>query len=115
MVLQALVLWVLGSQAVMAVFTGSITSIASSLFLVGLILGAAIWASNVAIGLWKLRRWAHTPALMLQLLGAAIGTASFSGEFAEPLVGGLLLGSAALAFVLLFGGGVRSLFHTATD
>jgi hypothetical protein len=52
---------------------------------------------------------------MLQLLGAAIGTASFSGEFAEPLVGTLLLGSAALAFVLLFGGGIRGLFHRSTD
>ncbi|MEL0291009.1 MAG: hypothetical protein VW942_01370, partial [Aquiluna sp.] len=70
---------------------------------------------SVVLGLWKLKRWAHTPALMLQLLGAAIGTASFSGEFAEPLVGTLLLGSAALAFVLLFGGGIRGLFHRSTD
>ena len=112
---QALVLWGLGLQSILAVLNGSVTSIASSLFLVGLIVGAAIWATNVVLGLWKLKRWAHTPALMLQLLGAAIGTASFSGEFAEPLVGTLLLGSAALAFVLLFGGGIRSLFHSSTD
>lgn len=113
--LQALVLWVLGIQAVLAVIAGTVASITSSLFLVGLILGAAIWATNVMLGLWKLRRWSHTPALMLQLLGAAIGTASFTGEFAEPLIGSALLGSSALAFVLLFGGSVRGLFHEAND
>ena len=113
--MQALVLWALGVQAILAFLAGSVTSITSSLFLIGLILGAAIWSANVALGLWKLRRWAHTPALMLQLLGAAIGTASFSGEFAEPLIGISLLASSALGFVLLFGGGIRSLFHSATD
>ena len=113
--MQALVLWVLGVQAVLAVIVGSVTSLASSLFLVGLILGAGIWATNVAIGLYGLRRWAHTPALMLQLLGAAIGTASFGGEFAEPLIGISLLGSSALGFVLLFSSSVRNLFHETTD
>ena len=94
--------------------TGSVTSITSSLFLIGLILGAAIFATNVGVGLWKLRRWAHTPALMLQLLGAAIGTASFSGEFAEPLdwyftTSGLMR---LWDLCCLFGGGIRSLFHS---
>ncbi|MBL6593182.1 MAG: hypothetical protein ISP16_03870 [Candidatus Aquiluna sp.] len=115
MAMQALVLWALGVQAILAFVAGSVTSTTSSLFLIGLILGAAIFATNVGVGLWKLRRWAHTPALMLQLLGAAIGTASFSGEFAEPLIGVSLLASSALGFVLLFGGGIRSLFHSATD
>ena len=113
--MQAIVLWVLGAQAILALVEGSVTSLTSSLFLVGLILGAAVWASNVAFGLWTLRRWSHTPALMLQLLGAAIGTASFSGEFAEPLIGTALLATSALGFVLLFGGGIRNLFHKATD
>ena len=113
--MQALVLWALGVQAIVAFVAGSVTSITSSLFLIGLILGAAIWSTNVGVGLWKLRRWAHTPALMLQLLGAAIGTASFSGEFAEPLIGIALLATSALGFALLFGGGIRSLFHGATD
>jgi len=113
--LQALVLWVLGMQAVLAVIAGTVASIASSLFLVGLILGAAIWATNVAFGLFRLSRWAHTPALMLQLLGAAIGTASFGGEFAEPLIGISLLGSSALGFVLLFASSVRNLFHETND
>jgi len=113
--MQALVLWALGVQAILAFMAGSVTSITSSLFLIGLVPGAAIFAATVGVALWRLRRWAHTPALMLQLLGAAIGTASFSGEFAEPLIGISLLASSASGFVLLFGGGIRSLFHSATD
>ena len=95
---QSLVIWALLAQTGVAIITGDISSITSALFLAGLMLAAGIWSLNVAIGLFRKRRWAHTPGLILQLLVASIGTASFSGEFGIAWLGWLLLLPAALTF-----------------
>ncbi len=70
---------------------------------------------NIGIGLLKLKKWAHTPALVLQLIFAAIATASFSGDFAQPAIGLPLLAMALISFVALFGGGIRDLLHRSTE
>lgn len=107
---QSLVIWALLAQTGVAIITGDISSITSALFLAGLMLAAGIWSLNVAIGLFRKRRWAHTPGLILQLLVASIGTASFGGEFGIAWLGWLLLLPAALTFYLLFSKTVRAEF-----
>jgi hypothetical protein len=108
--LQALLIWALCVFAVVSILSGDSSSLTSALFLLGLLLAAGLWASNVALGLIRRKRWAHTPAMILQLLTAAIATASFAGEFGSVWIGLGLLIPAALSFYLLFSQSVRSEF-----
>ena len=109
--LQSLVIWGLGVWSIALLFSDSATSLASALFLIGLLLAAALWSSNIALGLFRVKRWAHTPALVFQLLVASIGVASFAGEFGDPLIGVALLVPATVTFVLLFSKSVRDKFQ----
>ena len=105
--IQAAGLWLVGIWSILAILQGDRSSLVSSLFLLGLLLGAALWATNIALGLLKRKSWSHTAAMVLQLLVASIGTASFAGEFGSLLIGLGLLLPAALAFYLLFSKQVR--------
>jgi hypothetical protein len=82
----------------------------SALFLIGMLLAAGLWTSNIALGLLRQKRWAHTPALILQLLLASIGVASFAGQFGNAVIGVALLVPAAIVFYFLLSGSVRGLF-----
>ena len=112
--IQAMVLWAAGLFSLLALFQGDSSSLASSLFLSGIILAAAIWASNIFLGLANYRRWSHTAAIVLQLIAAAIGTASLTGEFAQPLIGWPLVVMAATGFIALFNGTIRMMFYGPT-
>lgn len=83
----------------------------SALFLIGLLIAAGLWSSNIALGLWRLKRWAHTPALVFQLLIASIGVASFGGEFGDVAIGVVLLVPATATFFVLFSRSVREQFQ----
>ncbi len=108
---QSLVIWGLSVWSIMLLFIEAPTFYVSALFLIGLMLAAALWSSNIALGLIKLKRWAHTPGMVFQLLVASIGVASFAGEFGDVLIGlGLLLPATAV-FVLLFSKDVRDQFQ----
>jgi hypothetical protein len=93
------------------IFVETPTSLLSALFLIGLLFAAGLWSSNIALGLWRKSRWAHTPAMVLQLLIASIGVASFVGEFGNLLIGALLLVPATVVFVVLFSRSVREMFQ----
>ena len=108
--LEAMLLWVLSLLSVLALFGGDSSSLVSTLFLIGIIFAAAIWVSNIALGLRRLRRWSHTAALVVQLIFAAIGSASLVGEFALLWVGIPMLLVSLTAFVCLFSGQVRELY-----
>jgi hypothetical protein len=108
--LESAALWGLSIWSGLAILQGNSFSLTSSLFLLGLLLAAALWASNIALGLWRRKRWSHTAGMVLQLLIASIATASFSGDFAAPAIGWGLLIPAALSFYLLFSKQVRAEF-----
>lgn len=112
---QSSVIWGLTFWSIFALVSGDFLNLFSSIFLTGILAAFALWSINIAIGLFRLRKWAHTPALVLQLIAAAIATASFSGEFAQPIIGAVLLITAGICFICLFGGGVRDLLHRATE
>jgi hypothetical protein len=109
--LQSLAIWGLLAWVISLIFLETPTSLLSALFLIGLLVSAGLWSSNIALGLWKLKRWAHTPALVFQLLIASIGVASFGGEFGDLAIGSLLLVPAAATFFLLFSKSVREQFQ----
>jgi uncharacterized membrane protein YhaH (DUF805 family) len=107
---EGMLLWGLTILAGLALFSGDSSSLISTLFLIGIIFAAAIWLSNIALGLRRLKRWSHTAALVVQLIFAAIGSASLVGEFAQPLIGVPLLLLALTVFVALFNSRVRELY-----
>ncbi len=109
--LQSLVIWGLSVWAIVLLVSETALSFVSALFLIGLLLAAGLWSSNIAIGLLRQRRWAHTPALVFQLLVASIGVASFAGEFGDAVIGVLLLVPATVTFILLFSRSVREQFQ----
>ena len=108
---EALTLWVLSIWAIASLFLEKPLSLTSALFLIGMLLAGALWVSNIAIGLLRIKRWAFTPALILQLLVASIGVASFPGEFGNAVIGFGLLLPALLTFVMLFAKSVREQFQ----
>ena len=105
--LESLALIAVTLWSLLAIIQGNTLSLTSSLFLLGLLAAASLWAGNITFGLVKKKRWSHTAAMVLQLLIASIATASFSGEFASPVIGWSLLIPAALSFYLLFSKSVR--------
>ena len=109
--LQSLVIWGLSVWAIVLLVSETALSFVSALFLIGLLVAAGLWSSNIAIGLLRQRRWAHTPALVFQLLVASIGVASFAGEFGDAVIGVLLLVPATVTFILLFSRSVREQFQ----
>ncbi len=108
---QSLIIWGLTIWSIALLFIEAPTFYVSALFLVGLMLAAALWSSNIALGLIKLKRWAHTPGMVFQLLIASIGVASFGGEFGDVLIGLALLLPATMVFILLFSKDVRDQFQ----
>lgn len=110
MVLQSLVLWAVLGWAIYSVIAGDFANILSAAFLTLIVFLAVVWLSNIAFGVIKLRRSAHTPAMVIQLLIASIGAASFTGEFGNLLIGWLGLAPAAVAFILLFSKPLRREF-----
>lgn len=108
---QSLIIWGLTIWSIALLFIEAPMFYVSALFLIGLMLAAALWSSNIALGLIKLKRWAHTPGMVFQLLIASIGVASFGGEFGDVLIGLALLLPATLVFVLLFSKDVRDQFQ----
>jgi hypothetical protein len=109
--LQSLAIWGLLAWVVILIFVETPTSLLSALFLIGLLIAAGLWSSNIVIGLLRQARWAHTPAMVFQLLIASIGVASFAGEFGDFIIGGLLLVPATTVFILLFSKSVREKFQ----
>ena len=108
---QSLIIWGLSVWSIALLLIEAPMFYVSALFLIGLMLAAALWSSNIALGLIKLKRWAHTPGMVFQLLIASIGVASFGGEFGDVLIGLALLLPATLVFVLLFSKDVRDQFQ----
>jgi len=109
--LQSLAIWGLLAWVVILIFVETPTSLLSALFLIGLLVAAGLWSSNIVVGLLRQARWSHTPAMVFQLLIAAIGAASFAGEFGDFVIGGLLLVPATTVFILLFSKSVREKFQ----
>ena len=108
--LQALVLWALLGWSIYSVITGDSASFISALGLTFIVFLATVWVSNIAYGVIRLRPSAHTPAMVIQLLIASIGAASFGGEFGNLLIGWLAILPSTIAFFLLLSKATREAF-----
>lgn len=98
--IQAVLLWAASVFAVISVFQKP-GDLVAALFLLLITAGFALWSTMTALKLWQLERWSHTAAVVQQLIFISIGVASFTGEFANLLIGWLLFGPATIAFISL--------------
>ncbi len=99
--LQAVALWAATAWYLFELFTARPDSMGSAVFLFALIVLAALWVSATAIGIVRRSSWARGSAVTIQILQLAIALGSFQGEFAQPLVGWILLLSAGSALTML--------------
>jgi hypothetical protein len=109
--IQATILAGFAVLSVIYILAGGVLSLVSALFLTGMLLAASAFMINVAIGMFRLKRWAYTPSFVLQLLIVSIGVASFSGEFGVVAIGVALSVPAAIVFFAMFSKNVRELFR----
>ncbi|MCX8529794.1 MAG: hypothetical protein ORN27_06995 [Rhodoluna sp.] len=87
---------------VVATVAGEVKSLPTMLALAALGLILAVWLAFVIKSLWGGRRWARNGAIFWQLVQLTVAWGSFTGEFANPVIGvGLILPSVAV-IVLLF-------------
>lgn len=108
--MQSAIIWLLFLQALFAIATNDNSDFLATVFLAGILFFAGLWSSNIVLGLIRLKPWSYSAAIVLQLLAAAIGTASFLGEFGSYQIGFAILLPALAIFVMLLGKGVRELF-----
>lgn len=109
--MESLAIWLLSIQALLSIFFGDYSNLVATLFLVGFLFFAGLWTSNIAIGLFRKKRWSYTAAIVLQLLIGSVAAASFAGTYASPIIGLVLLLPSAAALMLLFTESVRGLFR----
>lgn len=94
---------------VVATLAGEVRSLPTMLALAALGLVLAVWLAFVVKALASGRRWARNGAIFWQLVQLTVAWGSFTGEFANPLIGvGLILPSLTV-IVLLF---EKSVFAT---
>lgn len=109
--LQSLLLSAVGAWGVWQLLLGNTESFTTAITLAAILLAAVVWSTNIAIGLFKLKPWSRTAAVVVQMIFISIGVASFGGSFGNFWIGALLLAPASLTLFLLFGRSVGELFR----
>ena len=92
----------LAAWAGVALISGSARSVPTLLAELVFFLGAGLWLLLVATRLLQGNSWARSAAVFWQLVQLAVASASFSGEFANPVIGVSLIVSSLVVGVFLF-------------
>jgi hypothetical protein len=100
--IEAAVLLFLGGLLVVDTMLGSAKSVPTAVALAALVLAPGIWLVFVVRALLRCRRWARNASLFWQLVQLSIASASFTGRFANPLIGSALVVTAVIVIALLF-------------
>lgn len=98
--LEALALLAAGVMLLTALFTQPQQSMASSIFLVVLVIGIAIALGAVGLNFFKGYRWTRSAVFVWQLLIVAIAFPAFSSG--APILGAVMASPAIAVAVLLF-------------
>ena len=83
------------------IIAGQSKSFVTAISLFALVAAAAVWVGNILAGLARNRRWSRSGAFFWQLIQLSIGTASFSGQFANWAIGLALIVPSLIVCVLL--------------
>ena len=99
---EGILIGYLAALQLIEIITGAVVVLVTGLSLLALLLGVTLWLFYVARSLLAAKRWARSGALFWQLIQLAVASASFSGEFASPVIGWSLIAVSALALALVF-------------
>ena len=99
---EGILIGYLAALQLIEIITGAVVVLVTGLSLLALLLGGTLWLFYVARSLLAAKRWARSGALFWQLIQLAVASASFSGEFASPVIGWSLIAVSALALALVF-------------
>lgn len=83
------------------ILAGASKSFITAISLFALVAAAAVWVGNIVVGLARNRRWSRSGAFFWQLVQLSIGTASFSGQFGNWIIGLALIVPSVIVCVLL--------------
>jgi hypothetical protein len=99
---EALAPFGLAAWAGVALISGSARSVPTLLAELVFFLAAGAWLANVSRRLMQGASSARSAAVFWQLVQLAVASASFSGEFANPVIGVSLIVSSLVVGVFLF-------------
>ena len=111
--LEALAPAFLAAWDLIDILSGKALMLSALLAQLALWLGAALWVGFTARRLYEGRPWARSAAVFWQLVQLAIAWGSFTGKYANWWIGGALIVTSLLVFVLVLS--KQSLEHTARD
>lgn len=111
--LEALAPAFLAAWDLIDILSGKALMLSALLAQLALWLGAALWVGFTALRLYEGRPWARSAAVFWQLVQLAIAWGSFTGKYANWWIGGTLIVTSLLVFVLVLS--KQSLEHTARD
>ena len=111
--LEALAPAFLAAWDLIDILSGKALMLSALLAQLALWLGAALWVGFTARRLYEGRPWARSAAVFWQLVQLAIAWGSFTGKYANWWIGGTLIVTSLLVFVLVLS--KQSLEHTARD
>jgi hypothetical protein len=99
--LQGAALLALGIYILIELFVSTAQSTANAIVevLLYVVMTACLWL--VARGLWRARRWARSPAVVVQVVAGFASINMIQGDGAAPWIGVLVLVTALIAFVSL--------------
>lgn len=100
--LEALAPLGLAVWAAITLLTGAARSLPMIIAEAVFFLAAGLWLILVSARLVQGRSWARSAAVFWQLVQLAVASASFSGQFANPTIGGSLIVSSLTVGVFLF-------------
>lgn len=99
--LEALAVAAAAATLGVEIIAGQSKSFVTAVSLFALVAAAAVWVGNIVAGLLRNRRWSRSAAFFWQLVQLSIGTASFSGQFANAAIGLALIVPSVVVCALL--------------
>jgi len=84
------------------IISGQARALPTLIALTAFTLAAAAWVGYIARSLMAAKKFARTPAVIVQLFQLSVAYGSFTGQFANPTVGFVLSVPSVIVIVLLF-------------
>ncbi|MEY4985852.1 MAG: hypothetical protein RLZZ359_738 [Actinomycetota bacterium] len=100
--LEGLVVLGLAGVLLVEILAGASRSLTTALALFAMVAAAGAFVAFIAVSLYRGKRWARSAALFWQLVQLAVASASFSGEFANWMIGTALIVPSVSVLALIF-------------
>lgn len=100
--LEALVVLGLAAIILLEIFAGTSKSFTTAIALFAMVAAAGTFVAFIAVSLLRSKRWARSAALFWQLVQLSVATGSFTGQFANALIGMALIVPSLIVAILIF-------------